>query len=175
MLGSPPERPVAQSSVEPYRERVSEWVKQGIQAKTIHQALVRNHGYDGSYSSVYRFVSSLKPHLPKATMHLDFAPGEAAQINFGAGPQLVDMRTGELIKTHFFLMTLCWSRHQYAEIVLDQKVPTWLECHRHVFEWFVGVPGKVMPDYVPGNIIRLMCQPSLCDRFSVSTQLITSS
>jgi hypothetical protein len=35
-------------------------------------------------------------------MHLDFAPGEAAQIDFGSGSTLVDTRTGELIKTHFF-------------------------------------------------------------------------
>ncbi len=149
-----PERPAAQSSVEPYRARVSEWVQQGIQAKTIHQALVRNHGYGGSYSSVYRFVSSVKSRVPKATMHLDFAPGEAAQIDFGSGPELVDTRTGEIIKTHFFLMTLCWSRHQYAEIVLNQKVPTWLECHRRAFEWFGGVPGKMIIDNAKCAIIR---------------------
>ncbi len=136
----------ALSSVEPYRDQVSEWVKQGIQSKTIHQTLVRNHGYTGSYSSVYRFTRSIKPRLPKATMHLAFAPGEAAQIDFGAGPTLVDTCTGELIKTHFFLMTLCWSRHQYAEIVLDQKVATWLQCHRHAFEWFGGVPQKLIID-----------------------------
>ena len=136
----------AESSVEPYREQVTEWVQQGIQTKTIHQALVRNHGYTGSYSSVYRFTCAVKPRLPRATMHLDFAPGEAAQIDFGSGPQLVDMRTGEIIKTHFFLMTLCWSRHQYAEIVLDQKAATWLECHRHAFEWFGGVPRKLIID-----------------------------
>jgi transposase len=153
-LRQSPGRAAARSSVEPYRERVSEWVRQGIQAKTIHQALVRHHGYRGSYSSVYRFVCSLKPHLPKATMHLEFAPGEAAQIDFGTGPQLVDTRTGEIIKTHFFLMTLCWSRHQYAEVVLDQKVPTWLECHRHAFEWFGGVPGKLTIDNAKCAITR---------------------
>jgi transposase len=145
-LNPSPGQAAAQSSVEPYREQVTQWVEQGIQTKTIHQALVRNHGYTGSYSSVYRFASSVKPRTPKATMHLEFAPGEAAQIDFGSGPELVDTRTGEIIKTHFFLMTLCWSRHQYAEIVLDQKVATWLECHRHAFEWFGGVPHKLIID-----------------------------
>jgi hypothetical protein len=70
-LRQSPGRAAAQSSVEPYRERVSEWIKQGIQAKAIHQALLRRHGYRSSYSSVYPFVCSLKPHLPKATMHLE--------------------------------------------------------------------------------------------------------
>mgnify|MGYP001816259609 FL=1 len=126
------------SCVEPYRAIVTDWAEQGIQSKTIYQALVRTHGFGGSYSSVYRFVRALKPATPKTTMHLDFAPGEAAQVDFGAGPVLVDVRTGEAIKTWFFLMTLCWSRHQYAELILNQKVDTWLACHRHAFEWFGG-------------------------------------
>jgi transposase len=37
---------------------------------------------------------------------------------------------------------LAWSRHQYAEVVRDQSVATWLACHRHAFEWFNGVPRK---------------------------------
>ncbi|MFC1665773.1 IS21 family transposase, partial [Pseudomonadota bacterium] len=143
-----------QSSVEPYRDTVTDWAKQGIQSKTIHQALVRNHGFGGSYSSVHRFVRALKLKAPKATMHLDFAPGEAAQIDFGSGPTLVDVRTGEEIKTWFFLMTLCWSRHQYAEIILNQKVETWLACHRHAFEWFGGVVKRAIIDNAKCAITR---------------------
>jgi len=144
----------SQSCVEPYRDIVTAWAEQEIQSKTIYQALVRNHAFAGSYSSVYRFVRTLKRDTPKATMHLDFAPGEAAQVDFGAGPVLVDLRTGEEIKTWFFLMTLCWSRHQYAEIVLNQKVDTWLACHRHAFEWFGGVVSRVIIDNAKCAITR---------------------
>ena len=142
------------SSVEPYRSVVERWIEQDIQCTTIYQGLVRQYGYAGSYSSVYRFVRSLKPATPKATCPLDFAPGEAAQVDFGTGPTLVDPRTGEEIKTWFFLMTLCWSRHQYAEIVLNQKVDTWLACHRHAFEWFNGVVKKVTIDNAKCAITR---------------------
>jgi len=142
------------SCVEPYRAVVTDWAEQGIQSKTIYQALVRHHAFGGSYSSVYRFVRALKPTTPKATMHLDFAPGEAAQVDFGAGPVLVDVRTGEAIKTWFFLMTLCWSRHQYAELILNQKVDTWLACHRHAFEWFGGVVSRVIIDNAKCAITR---------------------
>ena len=55
-------------------------------------------------------------------------------------------RTGEALKTWIFVMTLCWSRHQYAELVLDQTVGTWLGCHRRAFEWFGGVPQRVIID-----------------------------
>lgn len=34
----------------------------------------------------------------------------------------------------------------YAEIILRQDVETWLGCHRRAFEWFNGVPGKMIID-----------------------------
>ena len=43
-------------------------------------------------------------------------------------------------------MVLAWSRHQYAELVRDQKVETWLGCHRRAFEWFGGVVSRVTID-----------------------------
>ena len=143
---------------------VTDWARQGIQSKTIYQALVRSHQFRGSYDSVNRFVRSLALKAPKATMPLTFAVGEAAQIDFGSGPELVDPETGEIVKTHFFLMTLCWSRHQYAEIVLDQKVPTWLECHRHAFEWFGGVPQKLIIDNAKCAITRACARDPVVQR-----------
>ncbi|OYV71753.1 MAG: IS21 family transposase, partial [Acidithiobacillus ferrivorans] len=71
---------------------------------------------------------------------------EAAQVDFGAGPATIDPVTGEIRKTWFFVMTLCWSRHQYAEIVWNQTTMTWLACHRHAFAWFGGVPGRIIID-----------------------------
>jgi len=153
-LGTPRSAASVQSCVEPYRDAVTDWAEQGIQSKTIYQALVRNHAFGGSYSSVYRFVRSLELNAPKATVHMDFAPGEAAQVDFGAGPVMVDLRTGEEVKTWFFLMILCWSRHQYAELIFNQKVDTWLACHRHAFEWFGGVVKRVIIDNAKCAITR---------------------
>ena len=152
------------SSVEPFRDKVEQWVALDTPCRAIHQALKREHRYAGSYSSVYRFVQSVRPSQPKATMPLEFAPGEAAQIDFGSGPELIDVATGEVKKTWFFLMTLCWSRHQYAEIVLDQKVPTWLECHRRAFEWFGGVPGKLIIDNAKCAITRACARDPVVQR-----------
>jgi transposase len=78
----------------------------------------------------------------KVTTVLDFEPGEAAQVDFGKGPVIVDEHTGQEVSTWIFVMTLCWSRHQYAEVVRDQKVMTWLGCHRRAFEFFGGVPFR---------------------------------
>lgn len=139
-------KPAATSLVEPHRELVLTWAADGIDGTTIHRALVRNHGFAGSYSAVRRFLQAHDQAQPKATVILDFAPAEAAQVDFGSGPKFIDTETGEVKASWFFIMTLCFSRHQYAEIVLDQKVETWLACHRRAFEWFGGVPEKLIID-----------------------------
>jgi transposase len=134
------------SSLESHRAQVSAWVSQGIQGTTIYSALVRNHGYTGSYSSVRRFVRRLDRGQPRASCVLEFLPGEAAQVDFGSGPKLPDVFTGELLPTWVFVMTLCHSRHQYAEIVRHQDVETWLGCHARAFSWFGGVVERVILD-----------------------------
>jgi transposase len=147
VVKNPTQGPTAQGSlVLPYRDDVKSWAEQGIYATTIHEALIRKHGFSGSYSSVRRYLHSLGLKSPKATTILDFQPGEAAQIDFGTGPKITDAFTGEIFSTWFFVMTLAWSRHMYAEIVRNQKVETWLSCHRRAFEFFNGIPAKLIID-----------------------------
>jgi hypothetical protein len=135
------------STLAPLRGTIAAWFQAGLQGTTIHAALQRNHGYAGSYSAVRRLLQGLASEaMPEATSRLDFNPGEAAQVDFGRGPDFVDVHTGEVIKSGFFVMTLAWSRHQYAEFVLDQTVETWLACHRRAFEWFGGVPARIIID-----------------------------
>jgi transposase len=150
--GGPPPGPPSQ--VEPFRERIIAWRQAGITGTAIHQALVREHGFAGSYSAIRRFLQGLGLTEPVATVRLEFAPGEAAQVDFGAGPRLLDTATGELRKTWFFVMTLCFSRHQYAELVWDQSLGTWLACHRRAFEWFNGVPARLIIDNAKCAITR---------------------
>jgi hypothetical protein len=52
----------------------------------------------------------------------------------------------KLRRTWAFVMTLCFSRHQYVEFVWDQSAATWLGCHRRAFEWFGAVPQRVIID-----------------------------
>lgn len=134
------------SSVERYREDVLAWHAQGIQATTIRQALIRKHQFAGSLSAVYRFLDANAPSTPEATVILDFEVAKCAQVDFGQGPPLTAPGVSVPFKTWIFVMTLAWSRHQYCEIVRDQKVETWLACHRHAFEWFNGVPHTMLID-----------------------------
>jgi transposase len=135
------------STLEPWRELVTQWYAAGVQGTTIHATLKRNHGYTGSYSSMQRFLNQIVlEREPDVPLRLAFKPAEAAQVDFGAGPAITDVYTGEVFKTWFFVMTLAWSRHQYAEFVRDQTVATWLACHRRAFEWFGGGVSRVIID-----------------------------
>ena len=130
----------------PYQSQIETWHSQGIQASTIHATLKREYGFAGSYFIVQRYIKKLKDKSPTITTILEFKPAECAQVDFGAGPNFVNETTGEVIKTWIFVMVLAWSRHMYAEVVLKQDVETWLGCHRRAFNWFNGVPKKIILD-----------------------------
>jgi len=153
------------SSLEPHRGIVERWFEQGVAGVAIHAALRREHGYAGSYSAVRRMLSAIRAALPpEATVPLYFAPGEAAQVDFGAGPALLDPAAGEPRRTWCFVMTLCFSRHQYVEFVWDQTVATWLGCHRRAFEWFAAVPERLIIDNPKCAITRACIHDPLVQR-----------
>jgi transposase len=153
------------SSVEPHRAIVERWLSQGVSGVAIHAALKREHGYRGSYSSVYRMIAAIRAALPPdATAPLSFAPAEAAQVDFGAGPMLLDPASATPRRTWCFVMTLCFSRHQYVEFVWDQTVATWLGCHRRAFEWFGAVPERLIIDNPKCAITRACIHDPMVQR-----------
>jgi transposase len=154
VLGAPKRAGSTVSAAEPWRAQIMAWEAQGVQGTTIHAALCRDHGFTGSYSSVVRLLQGARAaRLPETTIRLQFAPGEAAQVDFGAGP-LMRHPAGDERRVWAFVMTLCFSRHQYVEFVWDQTVATWLGCHRRAFEWFGGVPGRLIIDNAKCAIVR---------------------
>jgi len=149
-----PEPPVpqTQSSVEPYRAQVEAWRAGGVSMSAIH-ARLREQGYSGSYGSVQRFVHRLEPRRVTATVRVERTPGEEGQVDFGYAGYLRDEQ-GRRHKAWAFVMTLAWSRHSYVEFVFDQRVETWLELHRHAFEFFGGVPRRIVTDNLKAAVVR---------------------
>lgn len=141
------------SSVKPYRELVEQWRQDGVEVKAIHQRL-QERGYTGHYQSVWRFVRRLEGASTQATVRVERAPGEEAQVDFGYAGPMIDPATEQPRRSWAFVMTLSYSRHQYVEFVFDQKVGTWLECHRRAFEFFGGVPQRVVIDNLKAAILR---------------------
>jgi len=147
----PPETP---SKANHLRDKIAELRRKNVECRAIHQILKEQHEFEGSYSSVYRLVRRIEPHTPEACVRVEVGPGEEAQVDFGYAGRLLDPVFGTLRKAWVFVMTLSFSRHQYAELVFDQEVATWLRCHRHAFEWFAGVPRRVVIDNLKSAILR---------------------
>ena len=79
------------SSVEPHREVVRRWFEAGVQGRTIHAALKREHAFSGSYSAVVRMLQQLRGEQPPdVTVRLSFAPGEASQVEGFLGARRLD-------------------------------------------------------------------------------------
>lgn len=110
------------SLIQPHEKKVKQWVEQGIQATTIYEALVTQFGFAGSYSSVRRRVRKIRAAAPKATCMLDFAPGDAAQVDFGRGPTITDVFTGAILKTWIFVMTLCFTHRFYPFFYITKGI-----------------------------------------------------
>lgn len=138
-----------------HEELIKPLVEKGLTALIIYNTLVKEHNYKGHYSSITRYVAELKKLSPNnITIPLHFLPGDSAQVDFGKGPIIFDQDLKQEIHTCFFVMTLCWSRHQYAEIVTNQNLETWLGCHKRAFEWFGGVPSKIIIDNLKAGVIK---------------------
>lgn len=142
------------SSVAPYQSVVENLLEQGVEVMTIFDRLRADHGYRGSYGSVLRFVHRLRPATPEVTVRVHTGPGEEAQVDFGSAGKFIDPSSGRLRVAYVFVMTLSYSRHQYAELVFDQRIPTWLALHRRAFASFGGVPAKVVLDNLKAAVLE---------------------
>lgn len=152
------------SSAEPHRALIERWIAAGVQGRAIHAALKREHGYAGSYSAIVRIVRRVREaQPPEVTVRLEWAAGDAAQVDFGAGPMLLHP-DGRVRRTWAFVMTLAHSRHQYVQFVWDQTVASWLGCHRRAFEWFAGVPARIVIDNAKCAIVKACAHDPLVQR-----------
>ncbi len=155
-LGPGVQAPRQASTVEPYRETIQDWVNQGVEMTAIWLRLQESYGYKGGYSSIRRFVHRLEGAKPEAFIRVHSEPGEDMQVDFGTVGQLYDPVTKRLRTAYVFVATLGYSRHQYAELVFDQKTATWIALHKRTFEYFGGVPQRVIPDNLKAAVLQAL-------------------
>lgn len=155
-LGPGVQAPKQTSTVEPYRETIQDWLKQGVEMTAIWLRLQENYGYQGGYSSIRRFVHRLEPIEPEGFTRVHSEPGEDMQVDFGSVGQLYDPVSKRMRTAYVFVATLGYSRHQYAELVFDQKVATWIALHKRTFEYFGGIPRRVIPDNLKAAVVKAL-------------------
>jgi len=104
-------------------------------AVTIFQVL-RQEGYRGGISALRGAVRKLRP-LPtrEAFVTLTFAPGEAAQVDWGEFGDVFGI--GRAV--HAFVLVLCYSRLLTVVFTFSQTLEAFLRCHEQAFAFVGGV------------------------------------
>ena len=119
--------------------------KQRHTARRIYQRLVEEHGFSGSESSVRNLVHELRAErkISQVYIPLRFAPGDAVQIDWGEATVFMN---GEKEKINLFCARLCHSCAPYVIAYKRQNLESFLDAIIHAFQYFGGVPGRVIFD-----------------------------
>jgi transposase len=113
---------------------------------------LREQGFAGGYSTVKAYVRTVRPTRQPAFLKLAFAPGECAQADWGS---FGAVRVGQTSRRlSFFVMVLCYSRLMYVEFTVSQTMEHFLACPQHAFEFFDGVPHRVMVDNLTSAVLK---------------------
>ena len=140
------------SKLDPFKPEIVRLLERyPYSAAQVFQRL-REHGFDGGYSMVKAYVRTVRPTRQPAFLKLAFAPGECAQVDWGSFGAVPVGQTSRRLS--FFVMVLCYSRMLYAEFTVAQTMEHFLACHQHAFEFFGGIPKKVMVDNLKSAVLK---------------------
>ena len=107
---------------------------------------LKGMGYTGGYGRVKAYVRPIREKAARrleATMRFETGPGQQAQVDFGQAWALLG---GVRTRVHFFVMTLGYSRGQYAEGFLGERLEHIVTGHNHAFERFGGFTDEILYD-----------------------------
>jgi len=158
-MPAPTPRAPVPSKVAAWRAEIDRQRRKGAKAQAIHDWL-RLHEplYTGSVSAVRRLCRRLAledgPDERDVTIRVETAAGEVAQVDFAYAGLRYDPATKVMRRSWLFVMTMGFSRRQFAELVFDQKVETWVRLHVAAFEHFGGVPRVIVPDNLKSAVVR---------------------
>lgn len=136
---------VSRSRCERFREVILSKLEQGLDSQRIYQDLIQEHGFDGKYWSVRRFVSALGASSALPFRRIEVDPGWELQVDFGAGRPCRD-HTGSYRKTYVFRTVLSHSRKGYTEAVTRLTTESFIRSLENAFWRLGGVPNTVVFD-----------------------------
>lgn len=140
------------SKLDPFKNQIVRWLESHAYSATQIFQRLKEIGYDGGYSIVKDTVRIIRPVHHPAFLTLSFEPGECAQVDWG---EYKSVKVGSTRRRlSFFVMVLCDSRLMYVEFTVSQTMEHFLACHQHAFQFFGGVPKKVMVDNLKAAVLR---------------------
>jgi transposase len=133
------------------RERAGEV---NYSARILYQELVGARGFAGSYQTVKRFVAPLRSEATVGLVcerRFETEPGQQSQIDWGQARTYLGSR---MVKLHFFVLTLGYSRRGYYRACANEQLGLFLEAHEAAFEHFGGLTREHLYDRP-----RTVCEP----------------
>jgi transposase len=141
------------SKLDPFKPVITRWLERHPYTATqIYQRLCADEGYTGGFSIVKAYVRSVRPARHPAFLTLAFAPGEAAQVDWGSAGTITLGNTRRRLS--FFVMVLCHSRMTYVEFTCGEAMEHFLACHRNALEFFGATPGVIMIDNLKTGVLK---------------------
>jgi transposase len=126
--------------------------KQRHTAKRIFERLGAEHGYTGGYTVVKDYVRSSKIGGQEMFVPLTHAPGEA-QADFGEALTVI---AGIEQKAHFMAFSLPHSDDCFVQAFPAETTEAFLEAHVCAFEYFGGVPTRILYDNTKLAVGRIL-------------------
>jgi transposase len=142
------------SKLDPFKNEIVRMLQAYPYTATQVFQRIGEQGFDGGYSIVKKFVRSVRPRRSPAFLTLSFAPGECAQVDW-ASYGSVDVGSTRR-RLSFFVMVLAYSRMMYVAFTVSQTMEHFLACHQHAFDFFGGVPKKIMVDNLKSAVLKRM-------------------
>jgi len=146
-------RPGRPSRCEPHKVFIESAVEAGLCGQRIYQDLKSDHGFEGAYDAVKRYVRRLYPQQAQRIWRMESPPGEEAQVDFGAGAWIIGEQ-GRKRRSYIFRIVLSYSRKAYSEAVFQQDTETFIRCLENAFRYFGGVPQTLTIDNLRAAVKR---------------------
>lgn len=117
--------------------------KQKHTARRIYNRLVSEKNFSGGESSVRALVAQLRKQPRNSFVPLEYAPGEAIQVDWGEATVYL---AGKKLKLNIWCMRECYSDDFYCCAFYRQNEESFLEGMRNGLEYFGGSPRKMIFD-----------------------------
>ena len=167
-LVDPAARALTWPQIAAHHQWINDQLKVPVTVATIAQRLRDDHHVEVSESTVRRYIATTfaeerlegKVTVPRGAVE----PGSEAQIDYGRLGMWLDPASGRRVAVWVFAMILSCSRALFVQPVLKMDQTSWNASHVAAFEFFGGVPARLVCDYVARHIIALLCPAVLCAR-----------
>lgn len=157
-LVDPSVRALTWPQIAVHHQWIDEQLAVPVTVATVAQRLRDDHHVEVSESTVRRYITTYfaeqclegKVTVPRGVVE----PGSEAQIDYGKLGMWFDPDAGRRVAVWAFAMILACSRALFVQPVLRMDQRSWNASHVAAFEFFGGVPARLVCDNLKTGVLR---------------------